>query len=391
MQNRLYPYKMESKIDTTSEFFTKPNGTSYMKTTMVSKELNSTVGLEISFFYTDGKTGVDKIREMGDERLTFFDMNMMDDTIVALADKNTHYGCKIVAKHGQKVDPTKVRGLRVWCEPAQNDGQPTQPLLLEFATGATECVIYFTEALNGYRWFLASLKANILRGDILDKVNELSGLMRLKFQMMSNDDYEKLDLARAKAQAAAANGAGTVEWIDEIRHAMRKIDGPSLCKGLTRGDGTRGGAGGTFGQNAKPAVILKGEQGHRATRTVHGYKAASEEVQIYVKMMTTSSEALPDDMNVEMHTGQAVPKVDHDVLMDVWEAKKERGVSDIDNPKPEKRPKVEAFDQDMTVLPVNTELFDELKSVAENSKQKAKEPKYLGCDVGVPSRRPGAV
>ena len=175
---------MDCKVDTTSKFFTKPNGTAYMETTMVSKELNSTVGLEISFFYTDGKTGVDTIREMGDKHLKFFDMNTMDTTIVALADKNTHYGCKIVAKHGQKVDPTKVRGLRVWCEPAQNDGPPTQPLLLEFATGASECEIYFTEALNGYRWFLASLKANILRGDILDKFGDLSGLMRLNFQMM---------------------------------------------------------------------------------------------------------------------------------------------------------------------------------------------------------------
>ena len=182
---------MDSNVATTSKIFTKPNGTSFMETTMVSDELNSTVVLEISFFYTNGKTNVDKIREMGDERLKFFDMNMMDDTIVALADKNTHYGCKIVAKHGQKVDPTKVRGLRVWCEPAHNDGDPTRPLTLEFNTGETEVEAYFTEALpadvtqDGHRWLLASLKANILRGDILDKVNELSGLMRLKFQMMS--------------------------------------------------------------------------------------------------------------------------------------------------------------------------------------------------------------
>ena len=137
---------MESKIVTKSDLFTKANGTSFMETTMVSDELNSTVVLEISFFYTNGKTGVDKIREMGDKHLKFFDMDTMDTTIVALADKNTHYGCKIVAKHGQKVDPTKVRGLRVWCEPARND-TPTRPLILEFATGATECVAYFTEAL----------------------------------------------------------------------------------------------------------------------------------------------------------------------------------------------------------------------------------------------------
>ena len=271
----------------------------------------------------------------------------------------------------------------MWCEPADNGGVPTRPLTLEFETGATEVTAYFTEAMpedvtkDGCRWFLANLRANIRRGDILNKISELSGLMRFKFQMVSNDDYEKVDLARANTQAAVDNGAENVEWIDELKVLMWKSGFVSV-KGA--GYAKSGGGGAKFGQNAKASTILKGDPGDRATRPVYGYKSASQVVQLFVRMMTTSSEALPEDMHVEMHTGQAVPTMHHDTLIDIWEAKKDMGVLEIDNPKP-KRPKLGAFDHNMTVVQVNTELLVELMSLADISKL-AKQPKDTGCPVG---------
>ena len=62
---------------------------------------------------------------------------------------------------------------------------------------------------------------------------------------------------------------------------------------------------------------MQGEKGDRLLRYVVGYKPASNEVELFVRMMTTSSDALPEHMHVEMHTGQAVPKMDHDTLIDI--------------------------------------------------------------------------
>jgi len=355
---------MLCNVDTTHKIFMNSNGNSFMQTTMVSLELKSTVVVEVYFFYTDGKMNVDQIRANGDKHLKFFAINQMEDTIVALANKNTHYGCKIVVKYGHKVDPARVRGLHVWCEAADNQGVPTRPLTIEFETGMTEVTEYFTEAMpvdrtkDGCRWLLASLRANIEKGDILDKVNNLSDLMRLKFQMLSNDQYEKRDHATAVYDDYATTGSS--DWNEEIKVLLWKPKFVSV-KGQSRGKETSG-ENKIYRQNANEAAILKGDSGNRGTKSVYGYKSASMVVELFVRMMTTSSEALQPGVDVKLHNGQVVSNEDFGDQMFI----------DIDNPEPKKQ----------KVGPqVKSDIIDELTLLADISKLDIK-PEDTGVLTG---------